>query len=209
MGANDSNSRYEAIVDAALTFFTILVGLKLADLIDKNGALGVDKWPCFIAGVAVLFRYVSGSFNHQRAQYVNQPGQHDGEFLFDIGFLIAFGIIAVWASVAEAVPAFLYRLIVFTVTAFVWTVWNLVVAKPGSGMKPFAYSPWFWLNLAQLCVLVGAKVMWPSHQAIGALGLELRSLWILSVVAVLLLFSDLALQLRHHHPPTTSSTATA
>lgn len=56
MSTIDTNARYEAIVDAALTFFTILVGLKLADLIDPKGPLGVDKWPCFITGVAVFLR---------------------------------------------------------------------------------------------------------------------------------------------------------
>jgi hypothetical protein len=203
MSTNDTNTRYEAIVDAALTFFTILVGLKLADLIDQKGMIGVDKWPCFIAGVAVLLRYVSGSFNHQRAQYVNQPQQHDRQFLFDLAFLIAFGIIAVWTCESDTVTAFLNRLIVFTAIALAWTVWNLVfarLARASNSQDNFSYLPWFFVNLVQLCVLWGTKIMWPSGPIISAMGFEYRSLWMLSVVLILLLFWDLQLQLHFHHP---------
>jgi hypothetical protein len=205
MSTSIPNERYEAIVDAALTFFTILVGLKLADLIDdKSGKLGGDKWPCFVIGVAVFLRYVTGSFVHQRAQHVNQPDEHDGPFLIDIGFLIAFGIIAVWACVADQVPEFLHRLIVFTATAFAWTIWYLAaaaVAKMRGRAYTFKYSPWFWVNLAQIGVLWGAKALWPPpllQPTARILCLEFRWLWILSLASVALLFWDLWLQLKTH-----------
>ena len=119
MNASVTNERYESIVEASLIFFTILVGLKLADLVDqKNVTLGGDQWPCFIIGVAFFLRYVTGSYNHQRAQNVNRLEEHDRRFLLDIGFLIAFGVIAVYACEADTVPAFLNRLIGFTATAF-------------------------------------------------------------------------------------------
>jgi hypothetical protein len=48
---------------------------------------------------------------------VNQPDKHDGQFVFDLVFLIAFGIIAVWSCVTETVPELLGRLMWFTGTA--------------------------------------------------------------------------------------------
>jgi hypothetical protein len=201
-----ANERYEAIVDAALTFFTILVGLKLADLIDdRHGTLSDDKWPCFVIGVAVFLRYVTGSFVHQRAQHVNQPDEHDWQFLFDFAFLIAFGVIAVWACVADTVPAFLGRLIWFTATAIVWTMGYLgfaIVAKVRHKTYTFRYRWWLLVNVLQILIFWRAKVAWPpSHSTISIVCLDLRWLWLISGAAVLLLFSDLWLQLRFHNRP--------
>jgi hypothetical protein len=200
------NERYESIVDAALTFFTILVGLKLADLIDdRKGTLGHDKWPCFVIGVAVLLRYVTGSYVHQRAQHVNQPDKHDGQFVFDLVFLIAFGIIAVWSCVAETVPEFLGRLMWFTGTAMAWTVGYYGFARAARARrKPYTFKYLWWLgvNSLQLSVFGAEKVLWPPpHPTIRVLCLEFRWLWMVSCASVLLLFLDLLLQLRFHETP--------
>jgi hypothetical protein len=206
MRTSVTNERYEAIVDAGLTFFTILVGLKLADLIDdRHGTLGDDKWPCFVMGIAVFLRYVTGSFVHQRAQHVNQPEKHDRQFLFDFAFLMAFGIIAVWACVAETVPDFLCRLMWFTIMAILWTLGYLgfVVAARAHGKPyPLKYLWWILVNAIQLLVFGLAEFRWfPPQATISVLCFGFRSLWIISGAAVLLLFADLRLQLRVHEPP--------
>jgi len=203
------NERYEAIVDAALGFFTILVSLKLADLIDdRHATLSDDKWPCFVIGVAVFLRYVTGSAVHQKAQHVNQRGEHDGQFLVDIAFLIAFGVIAVWACVADTVPVFLCRLIWFTSAAFAWSVVYLACALVAlAGGKPIElrYLWWLAVNGVQFAVFWWAEHMWsPVSPIISIFGHEFRWLWLISVAAVLVLFWDLALQLRFHKRPTSS-----
>jgi hypothetical protein len=199
------NERYESIVDAALTFFTILVGLKLADLIDdRKGTLGVDKWPCFIIGVAVFLRYVTGSFAHQRAQHVNQSEKHDVQFLVDFGFLITFGIIAVWACVADTVPEFLHRLIRFTGTAIAWTLGYFLfafIARARRRPYTFKYVWWLALNIVQYFVFRQAKSIWPpTHPTISVLCFELPWLSVISAASVLLLLADLCLQLGFHKP---------
>jgi hypothetical protein len=202
MSKSTANERYEGIVDAGLTFFTILVGLKLADLIDRNSLLAENKWPCFVIGVAAFFRYVTGSFVHQRAQHVNQPEKHDWQFLFDFAFLIAFGIIAVWACVAESVPDFLDRSMRFTFTALAWTCGYLLytlVARARGRASTFKYSPWLVINAVQFYVFWRAQTLWPpAHPTFGVFDQEFQWLWKLSAVSVLLLFVDLCFQLRAH-----------
>jgi hypothetical protein len=200
-----ANERYEAIVDAALTFFTILVGLKLADLIDdRKGTLSVDKWPCFIIGVAVFLRYVTGSFAHQRAQHVNQSEKHDVQFLVDFGFLIAFGVIAVWACVAETVPEFLHRLMRFTGTAIAWTLGYLLFALIAQIRgRPYTYKYAWWLavNALQYWLFCWAKGAWSSTRPpIRGLCFELPWLSMIAAASVLLLLADLCLQLGFHKP---------
>jgi hypothetical protein len=211
MSTERANPRYQAIVEAALTFFTILVGLKLADLIDKNGALCEDKWPCFVTGVAVLLRYVTGSFNHQRAQHVNQPGKHDVQFLVDIFFLIAFGIIAVWACVAETVLEFFFRLILFTYTAIGWTIVNFffeLAASVRHKAHTFKFGiGWFVVNLAQLSLLYWAKSESSHHALASVRGFEFRWLWVISGFSALILLVDLLLQLTFHNPPKSNAAA--
>jgi len=204
MSEPETNSRYANIVDAALTFFTILVGLKLADLIDSKGALGEDKWPCFITGVAVFMRYVTGSFNHQKAQYVKRMEHRDRRFSFDLFFLMVFGIMAAWACVADTVPSFLCRLSWFSGIALSWTICDTIIESVANDKKPrhhSKYAGWIGINLVQL-IIFGAATILMSPPSTGwtitVWGVGFRYMSILSAVAVLILLADLRLQLGFH-----------
>jgi len=152
-------------VDVILVTFGALVAISLTDFFDekKNKAFTDDvRFWAILALLALLLRFIVGSAVHLNRTY-NRTPQNPADyanspsillFLKDIGFLIAFGIVAILITHSATFLHFLQKSATFVALSLAWSLLDAVIHWFGyaSDEPPF-YVIWVPIDAAQLLLI--------------------------------------------------------
>jgi nucleoside 2-deoxyribosyltransferase len=181
-----------------LVTFSVLVGVSLADFFDetKNRLPGdVHDWAFFVV-VALLLRYIIGSVIHLKHAYRGAPDfQHSASirlFLKDIGFLVAFGLVAVKITHSVKLFHFWQQSWVFISISLVWSITDPIFRKiwePGALQQEPLWRVWTVIDAAQLsATLLIYFLIYSYNQYLATI--------VLAVIYGIFFFLDLAALLR-------------
>jgi hypothetical protein len=193
--ANFEALDFSQAVATVLTTFGVLVAVSIADFFDETKNKlpeGVRLWALLIL-LALLLRYIIGSAIHLNRTYNPPAADYDHSpstwmFLKDIGFLIAFGVVAIRITRAPTFFHFFQQSALFVGISLLWSITDAVIHGLGwaSHEKPF-YLIWMPIDAAQLLLtlLIYACLNEPHLVA-----------KVLTVVYMLFFFGDLVLMIR-------------
>jgi hypothetical protein len=169
--AEVSAKAFENAIRAILTAFGIFTGVAIKSVVDDIKFSESPSWSAILdplsdphlfialAAIALLLRYIIGSAVHLNLCYVVEPRSKSWWMLFkDLGFLIVFGLIAVFMIKAKNVGAFEVRAATFVAAGLLWSVldWfirdKLAWCGPDIGEKSLFSGRWLWIDIFQLAV---------------------------------------------------------
>ena len=146
MTNNQIDKPYEQCARAAVTFFSLLVGLAIKHFLDHairsdNPVLQHNRWIYFGIGVFIFLRYVIGSTNHLWQEYVRhatvKPSHFNKEtwFLIDLSFLMIFGLLGIFAFSQTTVFKMHLWLFIYSFIGVMWTAVNNLFRDPNNPWK--------------------------------------------------------------------------
>ena len=171
----------EGAVNAVLLAFSVVVGAALETFLKHHPTVREQRfqgwrhelfyWSALTFLITLAIRFLVGSAVHLHFTYVDTSGPFRW-FLKDLFFLFVFGAFLVRAALAVPFRSFVFWLMMFSGTSFVWSGIELLT-RPG----PLARS-WCWIDGFQLIVTLAC--WWFVPQEPGAR----RNIPILSILVV-------------------------
>ena len=154
--------RYEQSTRVVTAFYAVLLGFGLKRLLD-NPSLEGNRWFYLILASLFFLRFLIGSANHLWFEYVSRDPVRINEkrLLFDVFFLIVFGVIGLVICYEADAKGFLQ-----------WNCWLGVVGTIGAlvywgrGRRDGTsgdWSFWVWINLAQTALAFLALIVHWSY----------------------------------------------
>jgi hypothetical protein len=177
---------YEQIIRVTTAFFSALIGFGLKHLLDIRpedaGDFARDQWPCFILAVLLFLRFLLGSANHLWFEYVRKPPQrvHPGLLVWDLTFVILFGILASVICYSNTVIQFLFWSLTLLGVAIFWNIFDpfvrwLVDLRAAGNWT----GPWLGINALQAISIGVAQCF---HGCIIKVVPSLESSWSVTVL---------------------------
>lgn len=167
--ADDSAKAFENAIRAILTAFGIFTGVAIKSVLDEVRFSEAPTWLAIfdsfadshlfiaLATIGLLLRYIVGSSVHLNLCYVTAPRSTSWWMLYkDLGFLILFGLIAVFMIKAKSVTAFEVRASIFVGVGLLWSLLDWLIRDvfewcgPEAGEKSLFSLPWIGIDIFQL-----------------------------------------------------------
>jgi len=182
-------------------FFYVLMSLALKEiLVSEHFAEASQKWPCFVAAVLLLARFLFGSSSHLSAEHADGKDvkQAVGFFAVHLFWLTVFALIGTRICFSHDVKDFLIWNVVLGVVAFIASVLFLIgELREGIPVRETWAIRWLCFNGVHGIVSFFC-LKWYERGAPEYRGLSV-SLLVLCAVAGVLLLLDLQSQVKKLH----------
>jgi hypothetical protein len=193
--ANFDALDFSQAVSMVLTTFGVLVAVSIADFFDETKNKlpdDVRSWAILVL-LALLLRYIIGSAVHLNRTY-NPPAADYAHshstlmFLKDIGFLIAFGVVAIQITHSVKFFHFFQQSAIFVSISLLWSITDAIIHWLGlaHNEKEF-YLIWMPIDAAQLLFTLLVYSWFHEPHFVAK---------VLAVVYMLFFFGDLVLMIR-------------
>jgi hypothetical protein len=137
---------YESIVHMFTIFFYVLMSLALKEvLVSPTFKEPTQKWPCFIAALLLLSRFLFGSSSHLNAEHADERERAGWFLTWHLWWLIGFALIGTAICYSDDVHDFLWWNVVFGGVAVSASLLDLIVERKERAAKWKDYWSTWWL----------------------------------------------------------------